>query len=116
MKIHRYLITTVVQIPEGAVFLEAQPGSSGMSAWFLVDPSAKPETRRFAIVATGQELPDVIMDCRHIASMKAIIPCGDEAIQTALHLFDTTHAGEKIPSLMIGANQPSKDPADWWKE
>lgn len=116
MKILRYLITTELELPEGAVFLDAQPGNSGMSAWFLTDPTAKPETRRFAIVATGQDLPDAIMDCRHITTVKAIIPCGSEAVATALHIFDTTHAGEKIPSLKIGANQPSKDPADWWKE
>jgi len=116
MKIHRYTIAAEVQIPTGAVFLDAQPGQSGLSAWFLCDPKAEPETRRFAVVATGQPLPDAIMDCRHLITIKAIIPCGDEAVPTALHIFDTTHAGDKIPSLKMGANQPSKDPADWWKE
>ncbi len=116
MKIHRYTISPETEIPTGAVFLDAQPGASGLSGWFLCDPSAPMETRRFAVVATGQELPDAIMDCRHLITIKAIIPCGNEAVATAIHIFDTTHASEKIPSLKMVENQPSKDPADWWKE
>ncbi len=120
MKIQRYLIATEVQIPQGAVFLNAQPGQSGISAWFLCDPTAATETRRFAVVATGQELPEAILDCNHMTTIKALIPCGPpdkmEATPTALHIFDTTHCKAKIPSLKLGASQPSKDPADWWKE
>lgn len=116
MKILRFVIAAEVQIPAGAVFLEAQTGQSGLSAWFICDEKAEPETRRFAVVATGQPLPDAILDCNHLATIKALIPCGNEAVPTALHIFDTTQALEKIPGLKMGANQPSKDPADWWKE
>ena len=116
MKIHRYLIQPTVEIPTGAVFLNAQPGSTGLSAWFLCDPKAAPETRRFTVVATGQDLPDAILDCHHMATLKAVVVTAQGPVPTALHLFDTTHASAKIPSLKLGATQPSKDPADWWKE
>jgi hypothetical protein len=120
MKILRYRIATEVQIPQGAVLIDVQPGQSGISAWFLCEPSAPMETRRFATVATGQDLPEAIMDCRHLITIKALIPCGPdghkEMVSTALHIFDTTDCKAKIPSLKIGASQPSKDPADWWKE
>jgi hypothetical protein len=116
MKIHRYLLNSTVQIPAGAVFLNAQPGQQGISGWFLCDPTAPMEDRSFAVVATGQELPDAIMDCPHIQTIKAIVMCNNEPTATALHVFETTNASGKIPSLKLGANQPSKDPADWWKE
>lgn len=62
-KIHRYLFAPTLELPTGAVLLDAQPGQTGMSLWFLIDPAAPMETRKFSLVPTGLELPDAIMDC-----------------------------------------------------
>jgi len=115
MKIHRYPLAPTIEIPAGAVFLDAKLGMSGPSLWFLVDAEAPPETRRFAIVATGQELPEAILDAHHLCTMKAIIATKTEAVPTALHVFDTTQCNGEIPSIDPTKPQDSKDPADWWK-
>lgn len=118
--IHRYQLQPEVQIPAGAVFLDAQAGQTGLSGWFIVNPDAEPETRRFAIIQTGTELPEAILDCRHLATIKAVLMRDGAPAITALHLFETTDCPVKIPSLDLGppsgppSGKPS-DPADWWK-
>jgi hypothetical protein len=118
MKILRYNITTEVEIHTGAVFLDAQPGQSGLSAWFLCDPEAELEKRRFAVIGTGQDIPDAIMDCPHLATIKAVLPMGDnKAMATALHIFDTTGSKVAIEGIDFSKPPGSKaDKADWWKE
>lgn len=117
MKILRYNLTATpeIEIPAGAVLLESIFGTTGVSGWFLADETAPTETRRIAVFATGQSLPDAIMDCRHLLTFKAVVPAGDDMIPTALHIFDVTNSKTKMPPLSITGHQSSKDPADWWK-
>lgn len=120
MTIHRHTIAPTLELPAGATLLDIQVGQSGISAWFLVDPKAKTETRKFAIVATGAELPDAIADAMHLATVKGIIPTPKGPTITALHVFDVTHINAEIASVTLpghtaGGNKPT-DPADWWKK
>lgn len=44
-------------LPPDAVFLQAAMQDSSRCAWFLVDPEAPVERRRFHLTGTGWEIP-----------------------------------------------------------
>lgn len=49
---------TTLQLPAGAEFLSVHKQKDQISAWFLVDPTAPLEPRRFRIVGTGAEIDE----------------------------------------------------------
>lgn len=81
--IHRFTLTpkplVKIKMPVGAVIMDTQPGSSGLSVWAMVDPEAKSESRFFAIVPTGQPIPNG-WDMVHL---KTVVTNNG-----ALHLFE----------------------------
>lgn len=51
---------TEAEMPKGAEILTVQSQFNEPEIWALVDPEKEKETRRFAIIGTGHEIPDVV--------------------------------------------------------
>ena len=119
LTIHRYSFTPTMTLPEGAVFIDIQAGQSGPSVWFLVDPTAPTEERNFCMVATGQPLPNEILDCQHLATIKVGVMVEKDgqqhAVSSALHFFECTGINVAMPTIDPSKPKPA-DPADWWKQ
>lgn len=62
MKVYKYQITNKkrqdIELPEGAQILSLQLQKGIPTIWALVDPEAVTYTRRFFVVATGEEIGD----------------------------------------------------------
>jgi hypothetical protein len=50
--------TTTRSIPAGARFLSAHVQGGEPTLWFLVDPAAEKEKRRFDVIGTGWDVPE----------------------------------------------------------
>jgi hypothetical protein len=50
--------TTILILPKGAKFLKFDSQHNKPVTWWLVDPKAEKELKKFFLVGTGQELPD----------------------------------------------------------
>lgn len=46
----------VYEIPQGAEILSVQTQLGNPCIWFMCNPNARPETRRFVIIGTGHEI------------------------------------------------------------
>lgn len=49
-----------LDLPRGAQFLSCEPESSALRAWFLIDPDASEERRRFALFGAEDNVPEEI--------------------------------------------------------
>lgn len=47
-----------LDLPSGARFLDVQVQHGAPQAWFLLDPDAEKEARRFVLVGTGHPVPE----------------------------------------------------------
>lgn len=61
-----------IQLPKGAVILEVLPAATEpkFHVFTLVDTTATMEDRYFALIKTGEMLPDGIWDARHLLTLK----------------------------------------------
>ena len=50
---------TSVSVPIGSKFLTIQMQNSAVCVWYLVDPEAEMEVRKFQVYGTGHELPSI---------------------------------------------------------
>lgn len=50
--------TFTMELPTGARFLDLQVQQGSPKLWFLVDPEAEKETRRFVLLGTGHPVPE----------------------------------------------------------
>lgn len=61
-RIYKYEIPQLekfpLELPSGATFLSLQVQRGTPQAWFLCDPEAEKEQRRFVIVGTGHPVPE----------------------------------------------------------
>jgi len=73
------------EMPEGASFLHAHRQNGAVALWFMVDPQAEKETRSFALIGTGHNVPDELapyyLGTTHF-----------EDLGLVLHVFETTGA------------------------
>ena len=51
--IHKYILTSRVEMPKGAQILDIQMQGALIQIWALVDPTAPMEVRRFETAGTG---------------------------------------------------------------
>lgn len=79
--------TFTLELPLGSKFLAAEcqlRAPHEPSMWFLVDPEREPVTRTFAVVGTGNPVPEYVREDEHLATFQMLVG------QFVWHLFEVT--------------------------
>lgn len=59
MTVWKYKLTPEIEIPRGAEVLSVHEQRGDLWIWVKVNPNNRSEKRRFAVFATGEDVPDI---------------------------------------------------------
>lgn len=59
-----------LEIPSGGIFLSVQEQMGTPTAWFYVNPSMLTEKRRFHLIGTGHDIPEIIQEKRVVGGVE----------------------------------------------